>query len=270
MDYLKEVDVAREAAFAAAEVMFRYQRQGFEIKLKGKNDLVTQADLDCEKAILEIIQKYYPDDQFLAEETHQSSKLTNERTWVIDPIDGTTNFAHSFPIFCTSIALWENGEAKAAVVYQAGNHEMFTAAKGEGAYLNEEKIQVSDTELLSDSLIGTGFPYKNFELLDHYLKLFRTLLGKTHGLRRPGAASYDLCCVAAGRFDGFYEHGLSAWDVAAGSLIIQEAGGVVSDWLGDTDWVFGQRFLAGNPAIHKALMEEIKAHFKSTELIQQS
>jgi myo-inositol-1(or 4)-monophosphatase len=268
MDYLKEVDVGREAAFAAAEVMNTYLREGFEVKLKGKNDLVTQADLDCEKAIIEIIKKYYPDDHFLAEETHDSTHLGPERTWIIDPIDGTTNFAHCFPVFCTSIALWEAGEAKAAVVYQAGSNEMFTAAKGSGALLNEREIRVSGLENLSECLIGTGFPYKNFEVLDHYLQLFKSLMGKTQGVRRPGAASYDLCCVAAGRFDGFYEHGLSAWDVAAGSLIIQEAGGVVSDWLGENNWLFGQRFLAGNPAIHKALMQEIHLHFDETELKQ--
>ncbi len=270
MLYNQELAVAKEAVNAASEVMESYIREGFSVSLKGKNDLVTEADLACEKVIIETIKKTFPDDEFLAEESSQTTTLSNKRIWIIDPIDGTTNFAHQFPVYCSSIGFWENKTPKVGVVYQAGSNELFHAVEGKGAYLNGDPISVSKIKKLENALLGTGFPYKNFDLSDHYLDLFRTLLGKCHGIRRPGAASYDLCCVAAGRFDGFYEHGLSPWDIAAGALIIKEAGGIISDWNEGENWLFGQRCIAGNPHIHSQLLDEIHIHFETEELTQKS
>lgn len=265
-DYSDEMDLARDAAYAGADIIKTYQANfDFEIDLKGKNDLVTDADLEVEKRILEIITDAFPDDHILAEETEQGRSLPEKRSWLIDPIDGTTNFAHGFPIFCVSIALWENKQPKVGVVLEVGRDELFTATTGGGAYLNGDPISVSTIEDPSATLIGTGFPYRDLHLVENYLNLFETLMHKTHGVRRPGSAAYDLCCTAAGRFDGFYEYSLNAWDVAAASLIIKEAGGVITDWNGGDEWLFGQRIIAGNEKIHAFLLEEIENHFTPDE-----
>lgn len=266
MSYHQELNTAVRAAKEAAGVIKSYAEKGFDINLKGKNDLVTEADLAAEERIISVIKKEFPGDEFLAEESTGRKALSEQRTWIIDPIDGTTNFAHNFPIYCVSIALWENGEAKAGVVYQVPGDELFTAVKGHGAFLNDSKMRVSGQDDPSASLIVTGFPYKSLELVVNYLEVFRVFMEKTHGVRRPGSAAYDLCCVAAGRFEGFYEYGLSPWDVAAGSLIIQEAGGVITDWTGGDDWFFGERIIAGNTAVHGFIKKEIQRVFEAGQL----
>ena len=265
MNYSKELDTAKQAAYEASEIIKKYASEGFNIELKGKNDLITQADVASEKAIISVISEAYPNDLFLAEESTGVVQLTNERTWIIDPIDGTTNFAHGFPVYCISIALWEDQKPKVGLVYQVAGDELFYATEQSGAFLNNNPISVSNEVHMKNSLIGTGFPYKSLNLVDDYLALFKTFMDKTHGVRRPGSAAYDLCCVAAGRFEGFYEYGLNAWDVAAGSLIVQEAGGMITDWRGESNWLFGERIIAGNASIHAKIKEEIQLHFKESD-----
>lgn len=264
--YTQELQVAKKAARKAAEIIQSYQKKSnFRIAHKGHNDLVTDADVAAEEQIIDILREHYPGDQILAEETSKEKVIPHERTWLIDPIDGTTNFAHGFPIFCVSIGLWENNEPKAGVVLEVNSLEIFEALDGGGAYCDEEPLRVSTVESEAHALIGTGFPYNDFRLTEHYLRLFDMLMQQTHGVRRPGAASYDLCCVAAGRLDGFYEYALSPWDVGAAGLIVKEAGGVITDWEGGDDWLFGERVIAGNPHIHSFLQQSIARHFTEEE-----
>lgn len=266
-DYSKELQIAQKAASEASEVIKQYAgNREFEVSYKGKNDLVTEADIETEKTILNRISETYPDDQIMAEETLKGKKVPEKRTWLIDPIDGTTNFAHGFPVYCTSIALWEEGEAKVGVVLEINRTELFHAIRGEGAWLNNNLIQTSTISELSASMVGTGFPYSDLSLIKNYLNFFEWLMHNTHGVRRPGAAAYDLCCLAAGRYDGFYEYGLSAWDVGAASLLVREAGGVITDWTGGDNWLFGRRIVAGNPDIHPKLLEAIQNNFTGEEL----
>ncbi|MEX0721719.1 MAG: inositol monophosphatase family protein [Balneolaceae bacterium] len=267
MKYQKELKTAKRAAREASKIIRKYaEDENFTIKLKRKNDLVTDADLQSQKKIIEVIQSVFPEDKILAEESESMTSLPDGRVWIIDPIDGTTNFAHAFPIYCVSIALWDQKKPQVGLVLEVVNDELFTAVTGEGAFLNGKQIHVSENNEPSSSLIGTGFPYNNLHLVDNYLKLFKTLMKETHGLRRPGSAAWDFCNVACGRFEGFYEYGLSSWDVAAGALIITEAGGVITDWKGEDNWVFGQRVIAGNPTIHAFLKDQITEHFDEGEL----
>lgn len=264
--YEKELETAKHAAYKAADIITSYSdKNDFGIDLKGKNDLVTDADLASEEKILEMITAAFPDDHILAEETEQGQSMPDTRTWLVDPIDGTTNFAHGFPTYCVSVAMWEGREPKVGVVLEVCRDELFTATAGGGAFLNGKPISVSGITDPADTLIGTGFPYRDLHLVKNYLKLFEYLMHETHGVRRPGSAAYDLCCTAAGRFDGFYEYSLNAWDVAAASLIIQEAGGVISDWEGGDQWLFGKRILAGNEEIHQFLLNAVEEHFTAEE-----
>ncbi|MDX1590606.1 MAG: inositol monophosphatase family protein [Balneolaceae bacterium] len=255
---LNDLDIALKAAMEGAQVIKSYRDKKLNTREKGHHDLVTDADIATEKKILSVITKYFPNDQILAEETAGNNSLTSERTWIVDPIDGTTNFAHDFPIYCVSVALWEHKKPTTAVVIEVNRNEVFTAQEGRGAFLNGKPIKVSDTRQPRDAFIATGFPYNDLSLVDPYLKLFRHLMEELQGIRRPGAATYDLCCVACGRFDGFFEYSLQAWDVAAASLIIKEAGGIVTNWMGEDDWLFAERLIAGNRHIHNILLERIR------------
>ncbi len=258
MHYKDELKIATKAALTSAEIIQKLRNNNdFEIKFKAKNDLVTNADVASEKNIIGIIKEAYPDDQILAEESAQGDILTDQRTWIIDPIDGTTNFAHGFPVYCISIALWEAKKPKVGLVYEVANKEMFWATENGGAWLNGEKITISDNTDPSQALIATGFPYSNADLLDEYLNLLKAVLTKTHGVRRPGSAAWDLCNVACGRVDAFYEYGLKPWDIAAATLIVKEAGGKVYDWNGKQDWLFGQRIVAGTEIACNFLLDEI-------------
>lgn len=252
-----DLKIALNAARTGVEKIKEFKNKNINTRKKGFHDLVTDADIATEKAILEVLKESCPDDEILAEETASTELLNSARTWIIDPIDGTTNFAHDFPVYCVSVALWEDKKPKVGVVIEVNRNEEFTAVAGVGAWLNGEKISVSDTEKATDAFVGTGFPYNDFSLVEAYLNLFRFLMKELQGLRRPGAATFDLCCVACGRFDGFFEYSLHAWDVAAASLIVQEAGGVVTDWQGKDGWLFGQRIIAGNPHIHNYLLKQI-------------
>jgi myo-inositol-1(or 4)-monophosphatase len=261
-----DLDAALEAARKGSEVIKSYKEQKVNIKYKGKNDLVTDADVATEKKIIKTLKYHFPEDEFLAEESADRADLPDGRIWIIDPIDGTTNFAYDFPVYCVSIALYENKQPKAGVVIEVNRDEEFTALAGQGAYLNGKKIRVSDLQDPGKALLGTGFPYNDYSLIDEYISLFRNITGKVQGIRRPGAATYDLCCVAAGRFQGFYEYSLKAWDVAAAALIIREAGGVISDWKGNGNWLFGQRIIAGNEAVHRFLLNEIQEFISESNL----
>jgi len=257
---MTDLMIAKDAAKKAGDVIRYYaeNRSKLNIELKGRHDLVTKADVESEKTIIECIKKHRPDDHILGEESFDGKLLTNKRTWIIDPIDGTTNFAHGFPVFCVSIALYENMKPLVGLVYEINSNEMFYAERGSGAFLNEKPIHVSEISNPEESLIGTGFPYRDLSLVDDYLQLFKVFMRETHGVRRPGSASYDLACVAVGRLDGFYEYGLAPWDVAAGAFIIQEAGGIATDWNGGEDWLEGKRIVAGNKAISKYVLDRVQ------------
>lgn len=256
----KDLTIALKAARAGVETINSFKTKALNVQQKGFHDLVTDADLATEETILTILREEFPDDEILAEETENEETLTSARTWIVDPIDGTTNFAHDFPIYCVSIALWVNKKPAVAVVIEVNRNEEFTAVAGEGAKLNGKPIHVSDKTDPEKAFVATGFPYNDLSLVDPYLKLFRHLMEELQGIRRPGAATFDLCCVACGRFDGFYEYSLHAWDVAAGSLIIKEAGGTVTNWLGEDDWLFGQRIVTGNQQIHNHLLKRLKEY----------
>jgi myo-inositol-1(or 4)-monophosphatase len=260
MNISQELKTAIIAANEAAIVIksFTDKTKSHNFELKGRHDLVTAADVASENRIKQIISEAFPDDIFMAEESHSGGNLTSGRTWIIDPIDGTTNFAHGVPFYAVSIALYIEQQPQAAVILGIVQNELFTAEKGKGAYLNGSRISVSTVTQNVDALIGTGFPYRDLSVLDDYMKVFDVLMHETHGVRRPGSAAYDMAYVACGRYDGFYEYALAPWDVAAGSLLIREAGGLVTDWHGEDNWLQGKRIIAGNPSIHNYLMSVIQ------------
>ncbi|MEX2602130.1 MAG: inositol monophosphatase family protein [Balneolaceae bacterium] len=255
----RDYEVALKAAREGAKIVKSYNNGDLKISYKGVNDLVTDADKATEKAIRNVINENFPEDAFMGEESAENLQVPSGRVWIVDPIDGTTNFAYGFPVYCVSVALWIDRQPEAGVVIEINLNEEFSAYRGGGAWLNGKRINVSSLEKPEAALVGTGFPYRDYNLMDHYMNLMRNLLDKVQGLRRPGAAAFDLCCVAAGRFQGYYEYGLSPWDVAAAGLIIQEAGGVISNWRGGEDWISGDQIVAGNGAIHRFLMSEIAA-----------
>ena len=214
----------------------------------------------AENAILEILSETYPEHAILAEESGQSGQTDAEFQWIIDPLDGTTNFIHGFPQYAVSIALAHKGVLTHAVVYDTTRNELYTASKGGGAFLNDKRLRVAKRSRLDDSLIGTGFPYRSFVHIDAYLAIFRDLAQKTAGMRRPGSAALDLAYVAAGRLDGFWEIGLSPWDMAAGALLITEAGGLVGDLTGEPGYLHSGNMLAGNPKIFAQLLQTVAPH----------
>lgn len=256
------LNIAVKAARRAGSIINRATLDLDLVKVSSKrhNDFVTEVDRAAEAAIIETLREAYPEHAILAEESGASGE--SEHTWIIDPLDGTTNFIHGFPQFAVSIALAHNGVVTQAVVYDPSRNEMFTASKGRGAYLNERRIRVSKRTKLQEALVGTGFPFRVFHHVDAYLAIFRELMEKTAGLRRPGAAALDLAYVAAGRFDGFYEFGLSPWDMAAGSLLITESGGLVGDLSGESEYLRSGNIVAGNPKIFAQLLQVIAPHIK--------
>ena len=220
---------------------------------KGRSDFVTEVDHAAERAIIEMLHKAYPDHAILAEESGASGK--SEYRWIIDPLDGTTNFIHGFPQYAVSIALEHRGQVTQAVVYDPTRNELFTATRGRGAFLNERRLRVSRRDRLSECLIGTGFPFRSLEHLDQYVRMFKSITEHTAGIRRPGAATLDLAYVAASRLDGFWETGLAPWDMAAGSLLILEAGGLVSNFDGDPGFLTDGHIVAGSPKIFPQLLK---------------
>ena len=251
---------AVKAARRAGSIINRAARDidALSITRKRHNDFVTEVDRSAEQAIIEVLQRSYPDHAILAEES--GSQGSSEYTWIIDPLDGTTNFIHGFPQYGVSIALRHKSLLTQAVVYDPAKNELFTASRGHGAFLNDRRIRVSRRVHFRDALIGTGFPFRDYSGLDEYLAMFREVTSKTAGVRRAGAAALDLAYVAAGRLDGFWETGLSPWDMAAGALLIQEAGGLVADLEGESDYLQSGRIVAGNPKIFAQLLQTIAPH----------
>jgi myo-inositol-1(or 4)-monophosphatase len=226
------------------------------IHRKRHNDFVSEVDHAAEAAIIQVLKEAYPTHGFHAEESGKD-RAKSEFVWCIDPLDGTTNFLHGFPQYCVSIALLHHGVPEQAVVFDPNRNELFTATKGAGAYLNERRIRVSKLEQLKDSLIGTGFPFRDLEQLDRYMTMFRAMTQSCAGVRRPGAAALDLAWVAAGRIDGFWEIGLSPWDMAAGVLLIREAGGHVGDLAGEDKFMDSGEIVAANAKLFTALLKAL-------------
>ncbi|MFM1859863.1 MAG: inositol monophosphatase family protein [Burkholderiaceae bacterium] len=225
-----------------------------QVARKDRNDFVTEVDRACEAAIIDILATAYPDHGFLAEETGytlggQPATQALENVWIIDPLDGTTNFIHGMPVYAVSIALMQKGQITQAVVYDPSRDELFLASKGKGAMLNDRRLRVSKRDRIDEALIGTGFPFKRQEQIDLYLSMFKAFSSRVAGLRRPGAAAIDLAYVAAGRYDGFFEMGLQPWDAAAGSLLITEAGGYVGNFKGEPDYLFSENLIAAGPKV---------------------
>ena len=226
------------------------------IEKKGFNDLVSYVDKEAEKRLVRKLSQVLPDAGFIAEEG-TSSVRSDEYNWIIDPLDGTTNFTHGLPVYAISVALVHKNDLILGVVNEINRKECFSAIKGQGAKLNGASISVSEIDTLGESLMATGFPYYNFDDMQKYLSILNDLMQSTHGLRRMGSAAVDLAYVACGRFEGFFEYNLNAWDVAAGALIVQEAGGQVSDFGGNSNYLFGREIIAAGPT-HGSLLQTIQ------------
>lgn len=229
-----------------------------DVHLKSANQLVTQTDLSVERYLIKTLSELMPDAGFITEEAQIEQQADKEYVWVIDPIDGTTNFVHQIPVFCVSVALLKNNIPVLGVVYELNRKEMFAAQAGNGAYLNGTPIQVSDTVNLNESLIATGFPYYDYERIDPYLLSLKSFMKETTGVRRLGSAAADLAYVACGRFDAFYEYSLSPWDVAAGLLLVTEAGGTVSAFQPHRNCLFDAQIIASNGKLHQVVQDIIK------------
>ena len=234
---------------------FSYDR----VQHKGPSDLVSYVDMEAEKRLVERLQQLLPSAGFITEEgtTDQGQK---EYTWIIDPLDGTTNFVHGLPNYCVSIGLMYEGRMVAGVVYEVANNECFYAWKDGGAYLDGNRITVSKSSSIADVVLATGFPYYNFEKLDQYLKILNDLMKDTQGLRRMGSAAADMAYVACGRYGGFFEYNLNSYDIAAGVILVQEAGGTVTDFNGGDDFIFGREIVVGGH-VHDEFLSVIKKYW---------
>lgn len=231
-----------------------------KVEVKGFNNFVSYVDKEAEKRFVNALQVLLPEAGFIAEEG-TSDKKGERYHWVIDPLDGTTNYVHGIPLFCTSVALLDQDELLLGVIYEPNTDECFAALRGHGATLNGSSMKVSTQSTLIKSLLATGFPYDDFEREKSYFDILQTFTHKSRGLRRLGTAALDLAYVACGRFDGFYEYGLNPWDVAAGALIVQEAGGNVSDFKGKMDYIFGEEIIADNGLISQEFLQVIEDGF---------
>lgn len=251
------LNFAIETAREAGQILLEKFGKKINVSLKGEINLVTEADLASEKLIIEKIRSYYPKHNILAEESGESTVTVDgdkKWKWIIDPLDGTTNYAHGYPCFCVTIALEHEGEIVIGATFDPTRDEMFSAEKGSGANLNNRRIHVSDTEKLGDALIVTGFPY-NFKEKESFAKHLTDFLLHSRGVRRDGSAAIDMAYVACGRFDGFWEEGLNPWDVAAGKLLIEEAGGKVSYYDGSPFSVYSPPICSSNALIHSEMLE---------------
>ena len=258
------LDVAVEAARRAGSIITRnlglLSRN--DITRKQETDFVTRVDTEAERAIIGTIRERFAGHAFMAEESalQRDSSGREKHLWIIDPLDGTTNYIHGYPVFSVSIALQIEGETSAGVVFDPVRDEIFTAEKGGGAYLNGKRISVSGFGL-GEAVIATGFPFRNRELMEDYLLVFKNIFSRVSDLRRAGSAALDLASVASGRCDGFFEARLAPWDMAAGSLLVREAGGIVSDWVGGGDFLGTGNIVAAPPHLHPGLLKEIRAIF---------
>jgi myo-inositol-1(or 4)-monophosphatase len=251
------LNIAIKAARAAGSIINRaaLDLEVLKVGSKGPNDYVSEVDQAAERIIIETLLEAYPGHGILAEESgREHGAKDSDYVWIIDPLDGTTNFIHGFPVYAVSIALAWRGVVQQAVVYDPNRNDLFYASRGRGAYLNDRRLRVSKRLRLADSLIGTGFPFRKGDNFKRYMKMFEEISQQCAGLRRPGAASLDLCYVAAGYYDGFFETGLSPWDIAAASLIITEAGGLIGNFSGEADFLYQREVVAGNPKVYGQLV----------------
>ncbi|MBI1395258.1 MAG: inositol monophosphatase [Betaproteobacteria bacterium] len=254
------LNIAVKAARRAGSIIMRASDNldALTVRHKSLNDLVSEVDRAAEEAIIDTLKSAYPDHAILAEESGASGD--SEYTWIIDPLDGTTNFLHGFPVYCVSIALAQKGVLTHGVVFDPNRNDLYTASRGAGAFLNDRRIRVSKRDRLIDGLVATGFPFRMFKHTDAYVGMMKEFMQKTAGIRRPGAAALDLASVAAGRMDGFWEIGLSPWDMAAGALLVQEAGGLVGDLEGNEGYLAGGNIVAANPKLFPQMLDVIQRH----------
>ena len=255
------LNTAVKAARKAGNIINRATRDLDLLKVESKrqNDFVTEVDRAAEAAVIAVLREAYPNHSILAEESGASKGSQGEYEWVIDPLDGTTNFIHGVPQFAVSIGLRHKGIVTQAVIYDPAKNELFTATRGAGAYLNDKRMRVGKRDRINDALIGTGFPFSKIDLLERYIEMFRKVTLNCAGIRRPGAAALDLAYVAAGRFDGFWEMGLAPWDMAAGTLLVQEAGGLVGDFSGESGFFESGEIVAGSPKVFAQLLALISS-----------
>ena len=260
------LNIAVKAARRAGSIINRaaLDRTKLEIRAKSKNDFVTQVDKAAESAIIDIIRQAYPDHAILGEESGATegksagNKAKDEYRWIIDPLDGTTNFIHGFPQYCVSIALQHRGATAHGVIFDPLKNELFTASKGAGAFLDDRRMRVSKCAQLKDALVGTGIPFKEVGSVDRYLRQLKEIMLNSAGVRRAGAAALDLAYVAAGRLDAFWERGLAPWDMAAGALMIQEAGGLIGDLAGNSDYLDLGEIAAATPKVFPQLLAALR------------
>ncbi|MCX7990993.1 MAG: inositol monophosphatase [Proteobacteria bacterium] len=259
------MDIVKKLVLEAGEILTNFYEKGFSVDYKGSRDLVTTADITVENFFKENLKKSFPHIPLVGEETSNGERF--ETAFILDPLDGTTNFAHKYPAFCISMAYIEKGEIKEGWVYNPILKEFFYGKKGEGAYLNGEKISVSGTKNLKQSLLATGFPYLD-EYMQSILNYFNHILPHCQGIRRGGSAALDLCYTACGRFDGFFELGLKPWDVSAGILFVREAGGRVTDIYGKDADPYDRHFVATNSLIHSNILNLIQKADKSLDIFK--
>jgi myo-inositol-1(or 4)-monophosphatase len=257
------LNTAVKAARAAGALINRASMDMdlLKVNTKAPNDFVTEVDQAAENVIIETLLAAYPGHGILAEESGRArGAKDSEYLWIIDPLDGTTNFIHGLPVYAVSIALAHRGQVQQAVVYDPTRNDLFYASKGRGAFRNDKRLRVSKRLRLAESLIGTGFPFRKGDNFKRYMQMFEDVMQHCAGLRRPGAAALDLCYVAAGYYDGFFETGLSPWDIAAGSLMITEAGGLVGNFTGEADYLYQREVVAGNPKVYAQLVSLLAPH----------
>jgi myo-inositol-1(or 4)-monophosphatase len=249
------VKAARKAGALITRASFDLDK--LTVRSKRQKDYVSEVDHAAEDAIISVLREAYPDHAILAEESGKS-EAKSEYLWVIDPLDGTTNFLHGFPQYCVSIGMLHKGIPTQGVIFDPNRNELFTATRGVGAYLNDKRIRVSKTDRLEAALMGTGFPFREVSNIDDYIRMMRNMMLATSGIRRPGAAALDLAWVAAGRIDGFWEIGLSPWDMAAGALLVREAGGLIGDLDGNDKFMESGRVVASNAKLFAAILQTLK------------
>ncbi len=257
------LNIAIKAARNAGTVISRasVDLDRITVNTKGPSDFVTEVDHAAEAAIIDTLLDAYPGHAILAEESGRAhGAKDSEYVWIIDPLDGTTNFIHGLPMYCVSIALSFRGQLQQGVVYDPARNDLFIASKGRGAFLNDRRLRVSKRNRMNDALIGTGFPFRQGDDFKRYMEMLGTVMQACAGVRRPGSAALDLCHVAAGAYDGFFEPGLSPWDMAAGALMVTEAGGLVGNFTGESDFLFQKEVIAGNPKIYGQLVQMLGAY----------
>ncbi|MGZ5472339.1 MAG: inositol monophosphatase family protein [Thermoanaerobaculia bacterium] len=265
---MNDLDIAQYAARRGAAVLLHHWEilGKDDADLKARNDWVSAADRESEQAIVDAIREHRPDDAFLGEETGMTAGASADRVWIIDPLDGTSNYLQHFPMWCVSIALRERGETTTAMVYEPLRELFFTGTRGGGAFRNGERMHISTHERLEGSFLATGFPFRAQEYVERYVAIFTDVIRVSKGVRRAGSAALDLAYTAAGVFDGFFEMHLAPWDVAAGALLVTEAGGIVTDFSGGQRWLDRGNIAGATPKVHAELMEVIARHVTEDDL----